>query len=532
MKAAARVLPLVAAAALIASCTATPGAGETAASLLPSDEVFYHVFNRSLRDSDGDGHGDLQGIIDSLDYLEDLGITSILLTPLYPSRFYHNYFASDFEGIDPEYGMMADYHRLVEAVHRRGMKIYLDQEIQYVAYDHYWFEDALGNPASPYSDFFVWHGPGNTKPDEGPFSIVVAQHWPDLETGITTLDMDSPKLRAWFVRYFLGWVDPDGDGDFSDGVDGFRIDHMMDDLDGRHLHTNLFAEFWRPLFDEIRAVNPEVLFIAEQADWGYGEDYLARGDVDFVFAFPLRTAIRSFDKAKIIEAIRKTAAGTPEGKHQIIFIENHDMNRVASDPGMPPERRRTAAALGILLDGTPLLYYGQELGMRGVQDLRYKSDEKDIGIREAFEWKAEVEAPIHANWYRNPDERYWTGKHSRDHDGISVEEQDDDPSSPLNHYRRLLDLRARHPALSRGSLMIVESAPELLVVERALDGERFRLVANLSDGAVRYSAPGKTDLLGGGTRGKLAPWQTALFALDCESAEQDTGTPPYCAREH
>ncbi|WP_182849771.1 alpha-amylase family glycosyl hydrolase [Pelagerythrobacter aerophilus] len=509
-----RAWPLAAAATLLASCASVPTpAPQASAALAPSDEVFYHVFNRSLRDSDGDGHGDLQGIIDSLDYLKELGVTSILLTPLYPSAFYHNYFASDFEGIDPEYGTMEDYHRLVAEVHKRGMKIYLDQEIQYVAYDHPWYTQSLGNPASPYSDFLVWRGPGNTQPDEGPFAIVVAKHWPDLETGITTLNMESPELKAYFDRYFLSWVDPNGDGDFSDGVDGFRIDHMMDNLDERDMHTNLFAEFWRPLFDKVRAVNPQVIFIAEQSDWGYGEDFLTRGDADYVFAFPLREAIRSFDKAKIVEAIRGTANATPQGKHQLIFIENHDMNRVASDEGMTPTRLRTAAALGILLQGTPLLYYGQELGMHGVQDMRFETDEKDIGIREAFEWEAEVEAPIHANWYRDPSKSYWTDKYSQSHDGISVEEQDGDPDSLLNFYRRLLDLRTKHPALSRGSLEVMESAPELLVVERKLDGERFHLVANLSDRMVNYQGPGQADLLGGSGRA-LAPYDIALFKLN------------------
>ena len=142
-----RVWPaLLAAAALFA-----PGpAGATAAGF--NDEVFYQIFTRSMRDSDGDREGDLKGIEQSLPYLERLGVTSILLTPIYPSPFYHNYFASDFEGVDPEFGTIDDYRSLVRAIHARGMKIYLDEEFQYVAYDHPWFKSALGNPASPYSN--------------------------------------------------------------------------------------------------------------------------------------------------------------------------------------------------------------------------------------------------------------------------------------------------------------------------------------------------------------------------------------------
>ena len=497
------------AAALLSGCAANTARPQSVAAAAPADEVFYHIFNRSMRDSNGDGEGDLQGIIDSLDYLKRLGVTSILLTPLYPSAFYHNYFASDFEGVDPEYGTMTDYARLVEAVHARGMKIYLDQEIQYVAYDHDWYAKSLGNPASPYTDFLIWRGPGNMTPEEGPFGITIAPRFLDAKTGITTVNMKSPAVKAYFQDYFLRWVDPDGDGDFSDGVDGFRLDHMMDDLDEKGILTGLFDDFWKPLFARVRSINPDILFVAEQADWGYGGDFLKRGDTDFAFAFPLAAAIRSFDKAKIVEAIAGTAAATPPGKHQIIFVENHDMNRVASDPGMTPERLRTAAALATLLKGTPLLYYGQEIGMRGLQRPEYKTDEKDIGTREAFEWEAKADAPVHADWYRGA-KTYWTEKFARDGDGISVAEQQGDPASLLSYYQRLLRLRREHPALARGDQRVLESTAGILVVERALGGERLLIVTNLSAAPVDYPAP-SADLLGGEGDAALGPYQTAVF---------------------
>lgn len=110
-------------AALAALALAAPA---TATGL--QNEVFYHIFTRSMRDSNGDRQGDLKGIEQSLPYLKRLGVTSILLTPLYPSPFYHNYFASSFDGIDPSFGTMADYRSLVRAIHARGMKLYLDQE--------------------------------------------------------------------------------------------------------------------------------------------------------------------------------------------------------------------------------------------------------------------------------------------------------------------------------------------------------------------------------------------------------------------
>jgi glycosidase len=476
-------------------------------------EVFYQIFTRSMRDSNGDRQGDLKGIEETLSYLQRLGVTSILLTPIYPSDFYHNYFASDFEGVDPEFGTMDDYRSLVRAIHARGMKLYLDQEFQYVAYDHPWFRSALGNPDSPYSDFLIFHGPNNTKPEEGPFGITIAKRFPDAETGITTVNMASPKVRAWATDYLLRWVDPNGDGDFSDGVDGFRLDHMMDDLDNKHILTNLFDSFWKPVFAKLKARNPKLNLVAEQWDWGDGGDFLRRGGVDAAFAFPLVSAIRSFDKAKIVAAIDTLEKAIPPGKHELVFVENHDMPRIASDPGITPEKLRTAATLAMLLKGTPLIYYGQELGMRGIQRPEYKSDEKDIGTREAFEWSAKVEAPGEATWYKGP-KSYWTERSARDDDGVSVAEEDGDPKSLLNHYRKLLKLRRTHPALTDGTQQILASGDSVLAVERSLNGERVLILANLSDSPIDYRLVGRDLLTGDSVAGvRLRPYEAAVVQL-------------------
>ena len=477
-------------------------------------EVFYQIFTRSMRDSNGDGEGDLKGIQQSLPYLERLGITSILLTPLYPSDFYHNYFASDFEGIDPEYGTMGDFRSLVRAIHRRGMKLYLDEEFQYVAYDHPWFKSALGHPASPYSDFLIFNGPNNSRPEAGPFGITIAPRFPGAETGITTVNLKSPKVREWATKYLLEWVDPNGDGDFSDGVDGFRLDHMMDDLDNKHILTNLFDTFWKPIFEKLRATNPRLSFIAEQWDWGDGGDFLRRGGVDAAFSFPLVTAIRSFGKQKIVAALEQLEKAVPRGKHELDFVENHDMQRIASDPGITPEKLRTAATLVTLIKGIPLIYYGQELGMRGAPRPEYKSDEKDIGDREAFRWSASTEAPGEANWYKGP-KTYWTKRFAKDRDGISVAEEDRNPSSLLNHYRKLLAMRRAHPALASGDQRLLNSPPATLVLERSNGPERLWIVANLSSTFSTYRVKGRDLLTGRNLDGelRLSPYQASVIQL-------------------
>ena len=230
-----------------------------------------------------------------------------------------------------------------------------------------------------------------------------------------------------------------------------------------------------------------------------------------MYAFPLTTAIRSFDKGKIVEAIGKVDAAIPPGKHELLFVENHDMGRIASDPGITPEKLRTAATLMILLQGTPSIYYGQELGMRGMPRDEYKSDEREIGMREAFKWGAKVEAPGEAIWYKGP-KTYWTERFARDDDGVSVAEEDRDPKSLLNHYRRLLQLRAAHAAFRTGSQRVVPGGNNILVVERGRAREKLLLVANLSDRPAEYLVSGRDLLTGKPVHGlHLKPYQATVI---------------------
>src|SRR5690606_38727208 len=149
----------------LAACGGQPGADPSVnevreaavAERAPAgEEVFYHVFQRSFRDGSGDGVGDLAGLTEKLDYLADLGVTSLLLTPLQPSPFYHGYFPTDFEAIDPAYGTREDYIAFVRAAHARGLKVYLDQEIQYVGEGHPWWTRALADPQAPEAEFLMW----------------------------------------------------------------------------------------------------------------------------------------------------------------------------------------------------------------------------------------------------------------------------------------------------------------------------------------------------------------------------------------
>jgi alpha-amylase len=495
------------------------GAGDLGSRTAPTQEVFYQIFVRSFRDSDGDQVGDLRGIEQSLGYLQDLGVTSLLLTPINPSPFYHNYFGSDFEGVDRDYGGAETYASLVRAVHARGMKIYLDQELQYAAQDHPWLVQSLGKPESAYGRYILYNGPGNSQPESGVFGVSVVPSYNGQKIGIVTLNLLDPATRQYFEKLFVSLVDPNGDGRFDDGVDGFRIDHMMDDLDLKGKLTGLFSRFWAPIFARARAVNPGVRIIAEQFDWKFGEDYLTRGGTDFVFAFPLRNAIRSLNARAIADTIAETWKRTPPGKGQLVFIENHDMNRFASEMEGDLRKEKAAAALNILLQGTPLIYYGQEIGMRGRQNKSWGTDANDIPVREGFEWAAKVEGPGEATWYRGSD-AWWTGRYARDDDGISVEEEARDSASLLSFYRRLLALRHSRPELASGDQRILATdRPDVLAVLRSSSGQSSVLLVNLADSATTVAVTseavpaGLRDLLATGSGGKQPIETAARVAL-------------------
>jgi glycosidase len=252
-----------------------------------ASEVVYHVVQRSFYDSDGDGDGDLTGLASKLDYLEDLGVTTVLMLPIYPSIYYHNYFPTDFEGVDDEFGTLEDYATLVQALHDRGMKLIMDVEIHYVTEAHPWWE-AVGNPESEYSDYIIFNGPGNTEPESMIYGLTEYPSYTGEKLRVATTNLTHEKVKSYHTRLFKYWMDPNGDGNFSDGVDGFRIDHMMDDLDDKGILPNLFSDFWAPLLSELHAMNPALIVLAEQADWHlYGESYFNEAGIDAAFAFQL-----------------------------------------------------------------------------------------------------------------------------------------------------------------------------------------------------------------------------------------------------
>jgi len=446
------------------------------------DEIIYHVFQRSFYDSNGDGHGDLTGLTEKLDYLQELGVTSILMLPLYNSVFYHNYFPNDFETIDPEFGTKDDYFSLVKEVHRRGMKIYMDMEVQYVTENHLWFKDSYLNPSSEYTGYMIYNGPGNSKPESIIWDLTELLSYDGTVRKITTLNLLGEKFQTYIHGLFKYWVDPNNDGDFEDGVDGFRIDHMMSDLDWKGKITGLFSALWKPLFDDLRTINPDINIMGEQANWGadWGLEYYEQGGIDLVFAFGLNIAIKSFNKNEIINKYDSTLLLTPENKYQILFIENHDMQRFASAVGNNIGKMKLGAAFNLLLKGVPSIYYGQEIGMTGSVGAFDMSDGNHIPVREAFEWYRTVNGNGVALWYKDSGP-WWDQTNLKDNDGISLEEQKSDPGSLWNFYSKLIKLRRSNPAICKGDFKFIDNSnDQVITFLRWNENQNIMVAMNLS----------------------------------------------------
>ena len=469
-----------------------------------NNEVIYHVMQRSFYDSDGDLHGDLNGFIEKLDYLKDLGVTTILFTPLYESGFYHNYFPTNYENIDQEYGTKEDYLNFVEAVHQKGLKFLMDMETQYAQSGHIWFDDSYQNPDSEYSDFIYYSDSLNQfpeqifRPSKSPLYEFTA--WPGNKHNIVFLDLNHPRVKQWMIDFYSYWVDPNKDGVFSDGVDGFRIDHIMDDLDYKGIFTNMYQDFWQPIFKACKGINPAVFILGEQSNWNeYGDEMIVKSGADAAFGFPLRFAVAGEEGTHdmYIDPSSNGVAMEPNRIHKVVleslnrfsdsifsvnFLENHDTARWATVVQGNENQKRNAAILNLLLPGIPSIYYGQELGVVG-QTHEWGSDANHIPVREAFPWTANAEDPGNALWYKDSgpvwDTSFWKSDLL---DQLSLAHQKKDPNSLWSHYQKLIALRKDHASFRLGDYMPLFANREgIMAFQRTYKNERTIVLINISN---------------------------------------------------
>jgi len=447
-----------------AAPTATPAAVTTATSWF-GETVLYSLFVRSFRDSNGDGIGDLRGVIDGLDYLQGLGVNGLWLLPIFASPSYHGYDVTDYQQINPQYGTKDDLLTLIAELKRRGMYLLLDLPVNHTSNQHPFFKDAFGKPTSLFSQFYVWSNAAQTDY----LSFNGFRPMPEL-------NFDSRAVRDYVTRMALYWLDPNGDGDPSDGIDGYRLDVAKD----------VPADYWAELRTAMNKVNPRAVLLGEV--WAEGRiiaDFLRGDGMNAAFDFPAFNVLAGPNSAPgegllngVGEAnvlgltMRALDAMVAPGSVLARFSHNHDTNRLMSIVRGDVARAKMAAVWLLTAPGVPTVYYGEEIGMAGVKangPVYY-----DEYRREPFDWYAAESGPGMTYWFR-PGNR-----NNGPNDGISVEEQQADPDSVLNTYRALLRLRAEHPALRSRQVQIVRDSGPLYVVQRWADDALYIVAINFT----------------------------------------------------
>ena len=467
------------------------------------DGVCYEVFVRSFNDSDGDGIGDLRGLISRLDYINDgnptstanLGANCIWLMPIAKSVSYHGYDVTDYYHVDPHYGTDDDFRMLVDEAHRRGIHVIVDFVPNHSSSDHPYFQAALHDPVSPYRSWYRW---STTKPSEtGPWGQEVwhkspvrdeyyyGVFWggmPDLNYGTQAVLEEMQKVVAYWLRDMR--------------ADGFRFDaipYLVEE--GSQLqHTRGTHDVLRQFGSAIRSEAPGSFTIGEMSDESpqilatYYPDQL---DAYFAFGVGSATmqAARTGDAALFNKAIWDASVTFPAGRWSP-FLTNHDQPRVMTVLGGDVAKARIAASAMLMLPGMPFVYYGEEIGMVGA-----KPDET---IRTPMQWSAGANGGFTSATPWEGLQADWMTK--------NVAAQDHDPASMLNHYRRLIHIRNAHPALSNGALSIGStSQPATAALLRSSAAETVLIALNFGDRTIDRLAVTISPSLQGSSAYRLEP---------------------------
>ena len=424
-----------------------------------SDVVAYEIFVRSFQDSDGDGIGDIRGLMARLDHLNDgrpdeggdLEVGALWLMPLHPSPSYHGYDVLDYRAIHPDYGTLHDMKKLLDEANRRGIRIILDFVVNHTSNQHPWFLAAAANDPA-YRDYYLWRDapdPRWKRPWDGASVWHPNPHGDGYYMGLfwggmPDLNLENPAVFEDIASAMECWLDL--------GVAGFRLDavrHLVEEVDGddvRMTDTRGSHEWLKRLRRRLSESHPDVLLVGEA--WSSPQDiqkYAGDGDeLHMAFSFGLAAGMTN----AVVEGQRVYLVESLEEHRTLLdkmpafsapFLTNHDMTRFAQRVGTGRDKLHLAAALLLMMPGTPFLYYGEEIGLQGAKG------RDDPGKRTPMLWQHN--APLagfsagQKPWIPIPDD-----------DNLAVSVQNQDASSLLHTYRQLIRLRNQHPTLRDGQL--------------------------------------------------------------------------------
>ncbi|MEO1164588.1 MAG: alpha-amylase family glycosyl hydrolase, partial [Chloroflexota bacterium] len=450
------------------------------------ERVWYLLFVRSFYDSDGDGMGDIQGIIEKLDYLndgdpnttDDLGITGIWLLPIMESNAYHGYWTTDFFSVESDYGTMEDFQQLMDEAHARGIAVIIDYVYNHVSTEHPWFQSAVAGDET-FEDYFIWEeeNPGYN----GPWGATTwwrnstndLWYYSPFDSALADLNHTNPAVTEEMNEIARFWLE-------DVGVDGFRMDairYVIEiEVDGRPIladsPTN--REYLAQFNAFVNEVSPDAFTVGEifVNSSNTISRYVEDGAVDAAFEFALAEEIigaaqlgnkRNIER-QLATTLRELAPGT-----FMNFSTNHDQPRLLTLLGEDEGQNRVVANLLMTLPGAPFIYYGEEIGMTGTN-----ATEDDRQIRRPLPWD---ESENHGFTTGTP----WFPL-EEDADIRNIARQIDNPDSLLSHYRSLIHLRNSQPALQYGATIPVDSSYRAAWgYLRSTDEETLLVVLNLDD---------------------------------------------------
>ena len=431
---------------LILLCGAA-SAEEKGLNMENNSRVFYEIFVGSFSDSDGDGTGDLRGIINRMDYLNDgdpdsgnsLGIEGIWLTPVFLSPSYHKYDVTDYYQIDPAFGTEEDLKELAALCHERDVKLILDLPLNHTGENNTWFRkfknaQQAGDTSDPYYDFYTWIGSDDPAPSGRRFrrlsspSLQVEANFSD---NMPELNFDNEGVRQAVLDVAAYWMER--------GIDGFRFDAAKYPYYGEHEKN---AQFWSWYMGELKEINPNIYTVAEVWDGDAVIEHYLKAFNCFHFSSAMAEGIiaetaRGGDVNRFTKAVQSYLesihAVNPESM-DIPFIANHDTDRAAGYLTVASGCMQMGANLYILSPGSPFIYYGEEIGLRGSRG----GSNTDANRRLAMVWGDgdTVQDPQGSNYDKS--------KFS------SVADREKSKASILWHYRKLIAIRRANPEISRG----------------------------------------------------------------------------------
>jgi maltose alpha-D-glucosyltransferase / alpha-amylase len=493
------------------------------------DAILYELHVKAFFDGNDDGIGDFRGLLEKLDYIQELGVTALWLLPTFPSPGRDDgYDISDYEHIHPNYGALEDFEAFVDAAHDHGLKVITELVMNHTSDQHPWFQAARRDPSSPYRDYYVWSDTDerykdariiftDTEPSNWTWDPLARQYyWHRFFSHQPDLNFDNPAVQDEMIRVLRFWLDK--------GVDGLRLDAIpyLFEREGTNCENLPEGhEYLRKVRAEIDRNYDGRMLLAEANQWPSDvRPYFGDGDeCHMAFHFPLMPriymALRRETRTPIVEILAQTPEIPPNCQWGL-FLRNHDeltlemvtdderdymYSEYARDPRMRVNigiRRRLAPLLDnsrrrqellhsllFSMPGTPILYYGDEIGMG---DNIYLGDRN--GVRTPMQWNGDRNAgfsradpqALYLPLVIDPIYHYTA---------INVEAQRRGPSSLLNWMRRLIAIRKRYPVFGRGGIEFLHPANlAVLAYLRCYQDQTILVVNNLS----RFVQPVELDL--------------------------------------